>query len=165
MLSTLIHSDEFWVAIAFVLVLVVGWRPIQRRLQAMLDERTALINAEIEQARRLREEAERTFAEYQQKQRDALAQAEEIVTHARAEAAAAAERAKQELATALDRRRRLAAERIALEEQKAVTEVRNLAVDIAVAAVRQILGRNLDEGRRSELIDQAIRDLPRQLPH
>ena len=165
MLSALTHSDEFWVAIAFVLVVAAAWRPLQGRLQAMLDERTALIRAEIEQARRLREEAERTLAEYQQKQRDALAQAEEIVSQARAEAAAAGERAKRDLATALDRRRRLATERIAIEEQKAVAEVRNLAVDLAVAAVRQILARDLDATRRGEFIDQAIRDLPRQLQH
>lgn len=165
MLSALVQNNEFWVAIAFLLVLVVGWRPVQRRLYAMLDERTALINNELEQARQLREEAQRTLAEYQQKQRDALRQVEEIAAYAREEAAVAAQRAKRELAATLERRQRLAAERIALEEQKAVADLRNFAVDVAVAAVRQILARDLDARHRIELIDQAIKSLPHQLPH
>src|SRR6185437_873677 len=102
-------------------------------------------------------------AEYQRKQRDALQEAEQIVAHAREEAERAAERAKRELALSLERRRRLATEKITLEEQKAVAEVRNLAVDVAIAAVREILSRDLDAARRQELIDQAIQALPRAL--
>jgi F-type H+-transporting ATPase subunit b len=165
MLSSLIQNDEFWVALAFLLVVVAAWRPMKARLQAMLDERAVQIEKELAQAQSLREEAERTLAEYQQKQRDALAQVDEIIAQAREEAANAAERARHELAAALDRRRRLAAERIILEEQKALSEVRNVAVDIAIAAVRQILLSDLDETRRAALVDQAIEALPRQLSH
>lgn len=163
MFAAVIHNNEFWVAIAFVIILVVAWRPAQRRLGAMLDERAALIKAEIEEAQLLREEAERTLAEYQRNQRDALQQAEQIVALAREEAERAAELAKRELAALLERRRRLAAERIALEEHRAMAEMRNLAVDAAVAAVRQILVRDLDKTRRGQLIDQAIKALPQQL--
>lgn len=163
MLETIIHNNEFWVAIAFVVIVVLAWRPLQRRLGVMLDARAEQIKAELDQAQRLREEAQRTLAEYQRKQRDALQEAEQIVAHAREEAERAAERAKRELALSLERRRRLAAEKITLEEQKAVAEVRNLAVDVAVAAVREILSRDLDAARRQELIDQAIQALPRAL--
>jgi F-type H+-transporting ATPase subunit b len=163
MFAAIIHNDEFWVALAFVLILVVAWRPAQRRLGATLDERAVVIKSELDQAQQLREEAQRTLAEYQRNQRDALRQAEQIVALAREEAERAAELAKQDLAATLERRRRLAAERIALEEQKAMAEMRNLAVDVAVAAVRQILVRDLDETRRTQLVDQAIKALPRQL--
>lgn len=163
MLDAIIHNNEFWVAVAFVLIIILAWRPLQRRLAVMLDARAEQIKTELDQAQRLREEAQRTLAEYQRKQRDALQEAEQIVAHAREEAERAAERAKRELVLSLERRRRLAAEKITLEEQKAVAEVRNLAVDVAVAAVREILARDLDAGRRQELIDQAIQALPRAL--
>ncbi|HWG04542.1 MAG TPA: F0F1 ATP synthase subunit B [Beijerinckiaceae bacterium] len=158
-------SDEIWIAIAFVLVVIVAWRPLKARLQSMLDERAVQIGKELDAAQRLREEAERTLADYQQKQRDALAQAEEILAHAKVEAKAIGERAKRDLAAAIERRRKMATDRIALEEQKAVADVRNLAVDIAVAASRHILAQNLDDNRRGALVDQAIADLPRQLQH
>lgn len=163
MLDAIIHNNEFWVAVAFVLIIILAWRPLQRRLAVMLDARAEQIKTELDQAQRLREEAQRTLAEYQRKQRDALQEAEQIVAHAREEAERAAERAKRELVLSLERRRRLAAEKITLEEQKAVAEVRNLAVDVAVAAVREILARDLDAARRQELIDQAIQALPRAL--
>ena len=158
-------SDEVWIAIAFVLVVVVAWRPLKARLQAMLDERAVQIGKELDEARRLREEAERTLADYQQKQRDALAQAEEILAHAKVEAEAIGERAKRDLAAAIERHRKIATDRIALEEQKAVADVRNLAVDIAVASTRQLLSNKLDDNRRGNLVDQAIADLPQQLQH
>ena len=163
MLGAIIPNNECWVALACALVVILAWRPLQRRLGVMLDARAEQIKAELDQAQRLREEAQRTLAEYQRKQRDALQEAEQIVAHAREEAERAAERAKRELVLSLERRRRLAAEKITLEEQKAVAEVRNLAVDVAVAAVREILARDLDATRRQELIDQAIQALPRAL--
>ncbi|HUZ66527.1 MAG TPA: F0F1 ATP synthase subunit B [Beijerinckiaceae bacterium] len=163
MFAALTHNNEFWVAAAFVLIVVVAWRPAQRRLGAMLDERAALIKTELDEAQRLREEAERALAEYQAKQREALQKAEQIVALAHEDAERAAERARRDLADAIERRRRLGAERIALEEQKAMTEVRNFAVDVAIDAAGRILARDLDKTRRARLIDEAIRALPRQL--
>lgn len=165
MFSALIQNNEFWIAVAFALLLVLGWRPAQLRLGVMLDERAALIKAELDEAERLREEAQRALAEYQRNQREALQKAEEIRAFAREEAELAAERARRELAEAIERRRRLAAERIALEEQRAATEVRNLAIDVALDAAGRILVHNLDETRRAGLLDQAIQALPRQLSH
>jgi F-type H+-transporting ATPase subunit b len=162
-METLIHSDEFWVSIAFVLFLIAIWRPAQARLATTLDARIAAVKAELDQAQELREAAMSALAECQRKQQEALQQAEQIVTVARAEAERAAEEAHRELAAALERRRRLAADRIKLEEEKAVADVRDLVVDIAVEAAAQILSRGLDEPRRAELIEQTVRALPRQL--
>jgi len=103
------------------------------------------------------------LAEYQRKQRDALKEAEQIIAHARTEAERAAQQAQRDLEAAVERRQRLAIEKIALAESKAAAEVRNVAVDVAIAAVRQMLAEDLDATRRSKLIDDAIAALPPRL--
>jgi len=162
-MSALLHNNELWVAIAFVLIVALAWRPAHKRLGAILDERAALVKGELDEAQRLREEAERALAEFQRNQRDALRQAEQIATTAREEAERAAESARRDLEAALERRRRIAAERIALDERRAAMEVRNLAVDVAVSALRRMLAQDLDAARRDALVDQAIKALPQQL--
>jgi F-type H+-transporting ATPase subunit b len=163
-MSELIHDPELWVLVAFVLAiaLVVYLRAGDMVTKA-LDERAAKIRAELEEARRLREEAQQMLAEYQRKQRDALKEAEEIAANARAEAERVGAQGRRDLEAAIDRRRKMAEEKIAQAEAKAVAEIRTAAVDVAMAATRQILTRQLDERRRSELIDQAIQALPGRL--
>ena len=163
MFAEALSGPEFWVAVAFVIVVAgLAWKgaPV---ITAMLDGRAAKIKDELEEARRLREEAQQMLAEYQRKQRDALKDAEQIVAAARAEAERAAEQAVRDLEAAIERRERLAVEKIALAESKASAEVRNTAVDVAIAALRQLLAKELDAGRRSRLIDDAIAELPRRL--
>jgi F-type H+-transporting ATPase subunit b len=156
-------DPEFWVLVAFVIAIAYLVYKASPVLTRSLDDRAAKIKAELEEAQRLREEAQRTLAEYQRKQRDALKEAEEIIAHARAEAERAAQQAARDLETALERRQRLALDKIALEEAKATAEVRNTAVDLAVAAVGRMLAEDLDPARRNALIDQAIAALPQRL--
>ena len=154
---------EFWVAVAFVIV--VGglvWKGRGALIQA-LDERAAKIAADLDEARRLHEEAKERLAEYQRKQRDALKEAEAIVAQAKAEAERIAAQAARDLDAAIERRRRLAVEKIALEESKALDEVRSAAVDLAITALRRALADDLDAQRRSALIDEAIAGLPSSL--
>ena len=163
MIEHLIEDPEFWVAVAFVIVIAgLIWKGTPTATKA-LDERAVRIKAELDEAQRLREDAQRMLAEYQRKQRDALRESEQIIAHARAEAQRAAEQAARDLEAALERRHRLSLEKIALAESKAVTEVRNTAVDVAISAVRQILARELDAARKSKLIDEAIAQLPQRL--
>jgi F-type H+-transporting ATPase subunit b len=159
----LFKDPEFWVLIAFVIA--VGFLVYKTRtmITNALDGRAAKIKADLDEAQRLREEAARALAEYQRKQRDALKEAQEIVAHAKAEAERAAAQGERDLEAALERRRRAAQERIALEEAKAVAELRGTAVDVALAAVRRLLGEELDAARRSRLVDDAIAGLPRAL--
>jgi F-type H+-transporting ATPase subunit b len=159
----LLHDPEFWVLVSFVIVLIGLLRKAGPLITKSLDDRAAKIKAELEEAQKLREEAQRMLAEYQRKQRDALKEAEEIVARARHEAERAAEQAARDLDAALERRKRLALEKIALAESKATAEVRNTAVDVAIAAVREILGKALDAPRKDRLIDDAIAELPQRL--
>ena len=157
------RDAEFWVAVAFVIVIAGLFYKLRGTATTTLDERAAKIKAELDEARRLRDEAQSKLAEYQRKQRDALKEAEAIVAHAKVEAERVAAQAARDLEAAIERRKRLALEKIALTETKALAEVRNLAVDLAVAALRRVLAQDLDAPRRSALIDEAIAGLPPSL--
>jgi len=159
----LFGEAEFWVLIAFVISMaIVVWKA-RGAMLGMLDRRAEKIKAELDEARRLAEEAQKALAQHQLRQRDALKEAEAIIAQARAEAERAAHEGRKDLAAALERRKRLTTEKLALEEQKALNEVRAAAVDIAVAAVRRILAEDLDAQRRAALVDQAIAALPETL--
>jgi F-type H+-transporting ATPase subunit b len=160
----LIHDPEFWVLVAFVLAIaVVVYFRVGDVVKKALDERAAKIREELDEARRLREEAQQMLAEFQRKQRDALKEAEEIAARAREDAERLGAQGRRDLEAAIERRRQMAEEKIAQEEAKAVAEIRAVAVEVAMAATRQILAKQLDERRRSELIDQAIQALPGRL--
>lgn len=159
----LLADPEFWVLVAVVIFVIAVWKPAGRALGSMLDSRAERIAAELDEARRLREEAEALLAEYQQKQREAEGDAQAIVAHAREEAERVAAQAQRDLQQALERRTRLAEERIAQAEAKAVDEIRSAAVDVAVAGARDVIASELDQARSAALIDDAITALPQGL--
>ena len=162
-LAGLLREGEFWVLVAFVIAISFLVYKTRGTALAALDQRATKIKSGLDEAQRLAEEAQKSLAQYQLRQRDALKESEAIVAQARAEAARFLAQARIDLAAALDRRRRMAIERIALDEAKAVTEVRDQAIEVAVAAVRRILARDLDAGNRAALIDRAIAALPETL--
>jgi len=163
MIRELFHDPELAVAIAFVIAIVLVSKRVWQTVTTMLDERAAKIKAELSEAQRLRDDAQNTLGQFQRKHRDALQEAEAIVSHARAEAARLIERAQRDLEAAIERRQRLATERIALAEAQAIAEVRNTAVDIAIGAARQVIAERLGDREGQVLVDQAIAELPRRL--
>jgi F-type H+-transporting ATPase subunit b len=163
MIREIFHDPELAVAIAFVIAVALAARRVWAALAGMLDERSAKIKAELDEAQQLKDEAQRALGQFQRKQRDALQEAASIVAHAREEAARLAERAKRDLEAAIDRRQRLAAEKIALAEAKALAEVRNAAVDIAIDAAREVIAERLGDRQGAALVDQAIAELPQRL--
>lgn len=156
-------DPTFWVLVAFVIFVALVWKPAGRMVGQMLDERSEKIRSDIEKAAKLREEAQALLAEYQKKQRDALKDAEAIITAARAEAEALSRQAGADLEASLKRREQLALQRIAQAEAQALTDVRAAAVDLAMQATRKILAEKLDAGRQDALIDSAIKELPAKL--
>ncbi|MBV8650822.1 MAG: F0F1 ATP synthase subunit B [Alphaproteobacteria bacterium] len=159
----LFHDPEFWVAVAFVIVVGIGGYKIRPTIAKALDDRAARIKTELDEAQRLRDDAQKTLAEYQRKQRDALKEAEAIVAHAKSEAERIGKQAALDLEAAIDRRTRQAEEKIAQEQAKALAEVRSAAVDVAIAATRQIIAQQLDKSSGGAIIDAAIAALPQQL--
>lgn len=157
------RDAEFWVLVAFILFVgVIAWKARGAILGA-LDGRAARIRAEIDEAQRLREEAQALLADYQRKQKQALGEAEAMIRGAEEEARRLKARTEAELAAALKRREQQALDRIAQAEAQALAEVRNLAADLAVAATEKILRDKLDPAKADALLSDSIAELPRRL--
>jgi F-type H+-transporting ATPase subunit b len=163
MIQEIFHDPELAVAIAFVIAIVLVSKKVWQSLSGLLDERASKIKTELDEARKLKDDAQKTLGQFQRKQRDALQEAQAIVAHAREDAARFAERAKRDLDAAIDRRQRLAAEKIALAEAKALAEIRNAAVEIAIGAARHVIAERLGDAQGHALVDGAIAELPQRL--
>lgn len=159
----MLEDPTFWVAVAFIAFVVLAARPVSGALFGALDARAERIRAEIEQAQALREEAQKTLAEYKRKQRDAVKEAEEILDHAKIEAKRLREWAERDLGAALKRREQAAMEKIAQAETQALQEVRDQAIEVALAATAQLISENLGKERSERLIDESIRELSGKL--
>jgi F-type H+-transporting ATPase subunit b len=162
-MTHLFADPEFWVLVAAVIFVAVVWKPAKKSLIGSLDERAARIRAELDEARKLRDEAEQLLAQYRQKEREAAAEAEAIIAHAREEAERIAAQSAKDLEEALARRQRLAEERIAQAEAKALAEIRAVAVDAAIGAARAVIVAEMDDARGGALLDAAIAALPQRL--
>jgi len=156
----LLHEGEFWVAVGFVLViLLLVWKGAPGMIARMLDARAAAIDAELEEARRLNAEAAALLNEYRERATGAEAEAEAILANARAEAARFAEESRKALAAQIDRRTLAARDKITQAEAAALNEIRALAADAAIAAAQKLIVARLDEARAGKLIEGAIKDL------
>jgi F-type H+-transporting ATPase subunit b len=155
---------EFWVAVAFVAFLVILlYYKVPKLIAKALDDRAEAIRKELDEARRLRQEAQDLLADYQNKHRNVGQEAEGIVEQARREAEAFAHETRAALKDSLERRTKIAEEKIARAEAQAVDEVRATAVEVALAAAEKILREKVAGGSGASLIDQSIRDLKGRL--
>lgn len=151
---------EFWVAVAFFVFLgILIYMKVPSMMSAGLDKRAADIRAELDEARRLREEAKTILADYRQKQADAEKEAEGIIAQAKHEAEVMRAETEKSLQASLERRTRLAEEKIARAEAQAVNDVRSAAVDTALGAAERIISQKTAGATGSQLIDQGINEL------
>ncbi len=150
----------FWVGLSFVIFVgLMIYLKVHKMLIGGLDARSEKIREQLDDAQRLREEAQALLASYERKQRDAVREAEAMVEHARTEAAREREQAEVRLEEMLTRREALAVEKVQLAEAQAEQEIREIAVEAAVAAARRVIGTELNDERAGALVDGAIRDL------
>ena len=150
---------------ALIVVIAIAAKPAWKAITKSLDARAEKIRVELEEAARLREEAQSALAVYQRKQRDALSEAEAIVAHAKEEAARIRTQALADLEVTLKRREAMAMNRIAQAEAAAIADVRDSAVRVAIEASRKIITDDLgsDRAKATRLVEQAIADLPGRL--
>ncbi len=158
------NHAEFWVLVAFVLfVAVLLYYRVPGAIFTSLDKRAADIKKELDEARRLREEAANLLADYQRKAREAEDEAKEIIDHAKREAETLAAEMRKGLADQLERRTKVAEEKITRAEAQALSEVRATAADVAAAAAEKILKSRVTGPTANALVDESIRNLKGQL--
>ena len=155
---------EFWVGVAFfVFVALLGYVGAHRMILASLDQRRDKIKSELDEARRLREEAEKLLAEYRRRQQDAESEAQTIIRNAQAEAERVAEEAHARLEELIARRTAIAQTKIAQAEAQALADVRAAAADAAVTAAEKILRQTAKGKVADDLIAKGIEDVKAKL--
>ena len=163
-MAEFIDNPENWVLIAFLIFVGVAvYLGAPKAITEALDARSAKIREELDEARRLREEAQALLADYQKKARQADDEAKAIIDQARREAEALATETRKGLEDGLERRTKLAQEKIARAEAQALADVRSSAVDAAVSAAEQILKTKVHGSTAAGLIDDSIADLKKRL--
>ena len=159
-----INEPETWVAIAFAIFVGILIRlGVPKLLFKALDDRSARIKAELDEALKLRQEAEGVLAEYRSKQSDAEKAAESIILNARGEAERIAAEAKAKVEEFIARRTKLAETKIARAEAQALADVRSAAADAAIAAAEAILVKTTHGPAAEALVTQGISDLKAKL--
>jgi F-type H+-transporting ATPase subunit b len=160
---TFLTDPYTWTTLSFVLVAGFGGFKAVKGISAALDKRARKISDELDEAQRLREEAQELLANYQAKQREALKEADEIRAHAKAEADRMLESAQAELKAALKRREQQALERISNLESQAVAEVRAHVAEIAAKATTALVTDKVSGAKADELVNGAIAEIKGRL--
>jgi F-type H+-transporting ATPase subunit b len=152
-----------WVVLAFILFFVLFGNKLWGALAGLLDARTTAVKAELEEAARLRREAESMLRDAEKQRADALTDAKALIDGARAEAGRVTAAAAAEAEASAKRREQMAIDRIAAAEKAAVDDVRVTAAEVATTAARRVLAEGLTGEADASLIDQAITQLPAAL--
>ena len=159
-----LHNTNFIVLLAFLLfIAVLFYFKVPGMLGGLLDKRAETIQAELDEAKALREEAQTLLASYERKHKEMAEQAERIVREAKREAELAATQAKEDLKSSIARRLQAAEDQIASAEASAVREVRDRAVSVAIAAAADVVAAKTSAADQNSLIDDAIAQVKAKL--
>lgn len=163
MIELLKEPDTWeWAGLLVVIGLVL-YRRVPAMLAKMLDARAVAIQNELMQAKQLREEAEAVLVRTTARASHAQAEAETILSQARAEAERFQKESEAQLKALVERRARMAQDRIARAEAQAMAEIRAMAADAAVAASAKLIAQRIDASKAGALIDASIKDVGAKL--
>jgi F-type H+-transporting ATPase subunit b len=150
-------EPEFWVAVSFFLFVgAVLYLGAHKKIAAALDARAAAIAKELDEAKRLREEAEKVLSDYRAKQGDVVKETQAIIDLAGKEAEILAAETRRSMKESFERRMKLAEDKIARAEAEALREVREAATDAAIAAARTVIAEKLTPEAADKLVGQGI---------
>lgn len=151
------HEPEFWVAVSFVVFVgLILYLKVPAMVAKALDARAEAIRKDIEEAARLREEAQKLLARYETKRKQAEKEAEEIINTAKQEAEAVAAEMRKNFEEMIARKSASAEEKIQQASQHAVKEIRARAADLSVAAAEEILSTSIKGAAATKLIDESV---------
>ena len=160
----MLEDATFWALVGLILFFaLIIYMKVPAKLTGALDNRAETIRTELEQARKLREEAQALLAEYQRKAREAEAEVEEIIDQAKLEAEAFGIDARKRVEDYVASRTKMAEAKIAQAEAQAIREVRSLSADVAIGAAQRILSARARGAAAEGLIKQAIDDVKAKL--
>jgi F-type H+-transporting ATPase subunit b len=155
---------EFWVAVGFfVFVGLLGYLGVHRTIAKLLDDRAGRIKAELDEARKLKDDAAALLAEYERKRHEAENEAQEIIKGAKAEAERLAEEAKAKVEEFVARRTKMAETKIAQAEAQAAADVRGAAAEAAAGAAEKILAQEIKGKLASDLVAKGIESIRTKL--
>jgi F-type H+-transporting ATPase subunit b len=149
----------FVAAAMLVVIAIILWKKVPAAIGRALDKQIESIRARLDEATKLRAEAEALRAEYEAKSAAADAERKEMLKRAKAEAKAIVEQAKADTATLIERRSRMAEDKIAAAERQAIDDVRARAASAAVAAAATLIAEDLDAAGDKALVDKTIKEL------
>jgi F-type H+-transporting ATPase subunit b len=156
-------ETENWVAFGFLCFLaLLAYLGVHKKLLASLDDRQARIKSELDEARKLREEAQALLADFERKGREAEGEAEAIIASAKAEAERLAAEAKTRMEEFVTRRTKMAETKIAQAETQALADVKSAAADAAVAAAERILSVSAKGKVAEDLLARGIEDVKKR---
>ncbi len=159
-----LRNTDFVVLIGFILfIAILVYFKVPGMITGMLDDRSKDIRSQLDEARKLRDEARELLASYERKQREVQDQADRIVAAAKEESELAAAAAREDLKKSIARRMAAADEQIASAEAAAVREVRDRAVNVAVEAARAVIAQKMTEAEATAMIESSIAEVDRQL--
>ncbi len=159
-----LHEPETWVAIAFVIFVgLMIYLGVHKTLAKALDNRAARIKEELDEARRLKDEAVALVETYRRKKQEAEAEAQAIVANAKAEAERVEVEAKARVEEFVARRTKMAETKIAQAEAQALGDVRAAAAEAAVSAAEKILGDTVKGQTAADLLAKGIQDVRAKL--
>ena len=153
------ENPEFWVGLAFVLVVLMLARPIGRIVNAMLNKRIEAIADRITEAQKLNEDAQKLLAEYEKKFLNAEKEAKNILRKSEREIELLKDERLKKLEAEMNMKQKEAEQRIKTAQESAVKEITALASDMTIKALKEVLAKSLDKKSQTKLIDESIKTI------
>lgn len=154
------QDPALWVGLAFLIVVGIFWKlGVHKSMSSGLAKRSQKIADELDQARKMREEAQEILAQYQRRQREAEEEAKGIIEQAKRDADRLASESRDKINEQIERRAKAAEEKIARAEAQAIAEVQGQVADLAIETARAIIAERMDQGAQSAFVEKAISEL------